>query len=147
MVASMSRGKKAYLQHEQQLSRALARLAQLREELKSGIDADAESYDQVMAAYKQAKSSANGDALIDSALKGATSVPLETAQKAREVEHIVASLGPITNPNMASDLTVASALAQAAIKGALANVEINLASLKDAGFATDIRSKVARLRG
>jgi glutamate formiminotransferase len=147
MVAGLSRGKKACMPHEQQLSQALARLAQLREELKAAIDADAESYNQVMDAYKQAKSSSNGDALIDSALKGATSVPLETAQKAREVEHIVASLGPITNPNMASDLTVAGALAQAAIKGALANVEINLASLKDAGFATDVRSKMARLRG
>ncbi len=147
MVASMSRGKKAYLQHEQQLSQALGRLAQLREELKDGIDADAESYNQVMAAYKQAKASSNGDALVDSALKEATTVPFETAQKAREVADIVASLGPITNPNMASDLSVAGALAQAAMQGALANVEINLTSLKDAGFAADIRSKIARLQG
>src|SRR5499427_8801080 len=36
MVAGLSRGKKAYLQHEQPLSQALARLAQLREELKAG---------------------------------------------------------------------------------------------------------------
>src|ERR1700732_3661100 len=35
MVASMSRGKKAYLQHESQLSEALARLSALREELKA----------------------------------------------------------------------------------------------------------------
>ena len=147
MVAGMARGKKAYLQHEQQLSAALARLAQLREELKAGIDADAESYNQVMAAYKQAKSSSNGDALIDTALKGATSVPLETAQKAREVAEIVVSLRPITNPNMASDLTEAEALAEAAIAGALANVETNLGSLKDAGFAAVVRSKVARLQG
>src|SRR5215472_3983717 len=147
MVAGLSRGKKAYLQHEQPLSQALARLALLREELKAGIDADAESYNRVMAAYKQAKASSDGDALIDSALKRATTVPFETAQKAREVAEIVSSLGSITNPNMASDLTVASALAQAALKGALANVEINLGSLKDAGFAADIRSKMVRLRG
>ncbi len=147
MVAGMSRGKKAYLQHEQQLSQALARLAQLREELKATIDADAESYNQVLAAYKQAKSSADGDALIDTAMKGATSVPLETAEKAREVADIVASLRPITNPNMASDLTVAGVLAQAAIQGALANVETNVSSLKDAGFAAVVRSKVARLQG
>ena len=44
MVASMSRGKKAYLQHEGQLGEAMARLTQLREELKSAIDADAEAY-------------------------------------------------------------------------------------------------------
>jgi glutamate formiminotransferase len=145
MVAGMSRGKKAYLQHEQALSSALARLAQLREELKAAIDADAESYNQVMAAYKQAKTSADAENLIETALKGATTVPLETAEKAREVAEIVGSLGPITNPNMSSDLTVASSLAQAAIRGALSNVEINLASLKDAGFTTLVRSKVERL--
>src|SRR5579864_1426595 len=55
MVASMSRGKKAYVQYETQLSGAIARLSQLREELKAAIDADAESYNLVMKAYKQAK--------------------------------------------------------------------------------------------
>ena len=147
MVAGMSRGKKAYLQYEQQLSQAIARLAQLREELKVGIDADAESYNQVMAAYKSAKTTAGNEALIDSALRTATQVPLETAQKAREVADIVESLRPMTNPNMASDLTVASALAKAAITGGLANVEINLGSLKDAGFADEVRSKVGKLQG
>src|SRR5436305_12742122 len=104
MVAGMSRGKKAYTKYEQQLSQAIARLAQLREELKVGIDADAESYNQVMAAYKQAKTSSDGESLVDSALKTATNVPLQTAQKAREVLDIVESVRPITNPNMASDL-------------------------------------------
>ena len=56
MVASMSRGKKAYVQYESQLSEAIARLGQLREELKSAIDADAESYNLVMKAYKSARS-------------------------------------------------------------------------------------------
>src|SRR2546428_6405498 len=53
MVAAMSRGKKAYLQYERELSEAIARLAQLREELKAAIDADGESYNAVMKAYKQ----------------------------------------------------------------------------------------------
>ncbi|MGC2697154.1 MAG: glutamate formimidoyltransferase [Candidatus Angelobacter sp.] len=146
MVAGMSRTKKAYSQYEPQLSQALARLAQLREELKAGIDADAESYNQVLAAYKQAKTSSDGEAVIDAAMKGATTVPMDTATRAREVADIIATLKPITSPNMASDLTVASALASAAIVGALANVEINLASLKDARFAEDIRSKVVQLQ-
>src|SRR5690242_7116954 len=75
MVAGMSRGKKAYAQYDLQLSEAMARLAQLREELKAGIDADAESYTKVLAAYKAAKTSSDGDALIETALQGATSVP------------------------------------------------------------------------
>jgi glutamate formiminotransferase / formiminotetrahydrofolate cyclodeaminase len=151
MVASMSRGKKAYLQYEGQLSSAVARLGQLREELKFAIDADAESYNLVMKAYKSAKDSADGGA-IGSALKEATSVPLGVAEKVVEVAEIAARLKPITNPNMKSDLTTAIALAKAALEGALANVEINLDSLKndspkDEAFVTATQSRAMALKG
>jgi formiminotetrahydrofolate cyclodeaminase len=146
MAASMSRGKKAYLQYERELSHAIARLGQLREELKAAIDADAESFNVVIKAYKQAKESADADSMIDAALKQATSVPLAVAESAREIAAIVEKLKPITNPNMKSDLTTASALAHAAIEGASANVEINLESMKDAAFAADVRKRAAVLR-
>ncbi|GAC1430695.1 MAG: hypothetical protein NVS1B11_33410 [Terriglobales bacterium] len=141
MVASMSRGKKAYTQFEAELSEAIARLSQLREELKTSIDADAESYNAVMKAYKEAKISANGEAMIDSALKQATTVPLGVAQKSQEVAKIAGRLGPITNPNMKPDLTTALALSRAAIEGALANVEINLECIKDVAFVTQTRER------
>src|SRR3954466_3165669 len=146
MVAAMSRGKKAYLQYERELSEAISRLSLLREELKSAIDADAESYNAVMFAYKKAKESADADAIINPALRQATSVPLRVAERAREVKDMIETLKPITSPNMASDLTVASTLASAAIVGALANVEINLGSLKDADFVDEIRSRVVELQ-
>lgn len=148
MVASMSRGKKAYLQYESQLSAAIARLTALREELKAAIDADAESYNSVLKAYKQAKTAADeksGEVMIEAALKQATKVPLSVAEKAHEIGQIVKSLDPITNPNMKSDLTTARALAGAAMDGALDNVEINLASSKDDAFATEVRGRTAIL--
>src|SRR5450631_441357 len=74
MVAGMSRGKKAYLNYERQLSEAIASLSPLREELKSAIDADAESYNTVMKAYKAAKESADGGKAIGEALEEATNV-------------------------------------------------------------------------
>jgi formiminotetrahydrofolate cyclodeaminase len=147
MVASMSRGKKAYAEYERELSEAISRLSQLRDELKMAIDADAESYNSVMSAYKRAKESAAANGLVDSALKQATSVPLSVAERAREVLDLTKKLRPITNPNMKSDLTTAAALARAAIEGALANVEINLESLKDAKFISEVRQKTAGLTG
>src|SRR5271169_333912 len=86
MVASMSRGKKAYLQYEAQLSAAVGRLGALREELKAAVDADAEAYDAVMKAYKLAK--ADPAVSVDAALKLATGVPLGVAEKAHEVAQI-----------------------------------------------------------
>ena len=147
MVASMSRGKKAYLQYEAQLSDAIAKLGPLREELKASIDADAEAYNAVMKAYKAARENpGGGEALIDAALKQATIVPLSVAERAAEVGRIAASLVAVSNPNMASDLTTAKALAKAAIEGALANVEINLESLKDQAFSADARRRAGSLR-
>jgi glutamate formiminotransferase len=143
MVAAMSRGKKEYLQYETELSAAIARLAQLREELKAAVDEDAESFNAVMKAYKQARESADGDAIVDAALKQATSVPLGVAERAREVAKLAEKLGPVTNPNLKSDLITASALARAAVEGALANVEINLASMKDAGFVRAVRERAS----
>ena len=46
---------------------------------------------------------------------------------------------------MKSDLITAQALARAAVTGALANVEINLASLKDQTFASEVRQRTAAL--
>ena len=146
MVASLSRGKKSYLQYERELSEAIARLAQLREELKTAIDADADSYAAVVKAYKHAKESTNGDAVINQALKGAANVPLGVAERSREIARILEALRPITNPKMASDLTVGLALAHAAVEGALANVEINLESLTEPHLADELRAKARALQ-
>lgn len=151
MVATMSRGKKAYAQYESQLSEVIARLAALREELKAAIDADAESYNAVMKAYRAAKESPDGGRGINAALQQAISVPLSVAEAAAEVGKIAEGLKPITNPNMGSDLTTSVALAQAALAGALANVRINLDSLKpetpeEQAFAARVRERSGALR-
>ena len=148
MVAGMSRGKKAYLRHERELSDAVAELGRIREQLKTSIDLDAASYAEVMKAYKDAKTAAPdlGERMIADALKNATRVPLEIARSALRVGQIVESLKPITSKNMWSDLAVASSLAKTAIDGGLANVQINLESLKDEAFKAQMDGAVAELK-
>ncbi len=146
MVAGMSRGKKAYLQYEQQHSEALARLSSLREELKAAIDADADAYKSVMAAFKVAKENPSAQEQVNEATRNATLVPFGVAEKAKEITEIVETLKPITNPKMASDLFVAASLARTALEGAIANVEINLEGFEDTAFVAQIRDKVEKLR-
>jgi len=151
MVASMSRGKKAYLAYESQLSEAIRRLNQLREELKAAIDADAEAYNVVMKAYRAAKEQTDAGPAIAAALEQATRVPLGVAERAVEVEGIAVALRPITNPRMSSDLTTAIALAKAALEGALANVEVNLDAMsldsaESEAFARRTRERAAELK-
>lgn len=147
MVAGMSRGKKAYQQYERELSEAIASLNRLREELKASIDLDAASYAEVIKAYKDAKSATSdiGERLIGDALKNAIRVPLGIAQKAQEISRIVESLKPITSKNMWSDLAVASSLARTAMQGGLANVQINLESLKDEAFKAEMNAAITTL--
>ena len=146
MVAGMSRGKKAYLQHEQALSDAIARLAEIREQLKAAVDADAAAFHEVMAAYRKLKEDPAAQAGVDEATKQATLVPLGVAERAKEALSILESLPGITNPKMASDLSVGIALANAAIVGALANVEINLSELKEQEFLAEIGKRISAVR-
>lgn len=150
MAASMSRGKKAYQQYESQLSEAIGHLSALRDELKTAIDADAESYNFVMKAYKAAKEAADGKSLINAALREAAAVPLGVAERSAEVAKIASGLRAISNPMMASDLTTSIALAKAAISGALANVHINLDSIEptspeDEAFVAQTRQRAEEL--
>jgi glutamate formiminotransferase / formiminotetrahydrofolate cyclodeaminase len=146
MVATMSRSKKAYAQHQGQLSELISRLSEIREELKSAIDADAESFKNVLEAFKSAKENASAAGVVDSALKQATNIPLSVAERASEVLKIIDRLPPITSPNMKSDLVTGAALARAAVAGALANVDINLQSLKDVDFVTRVSTRAKDLR-
>jgi len=73
------------------------------------------------------------------------------AERSAEVARIAASLQTITNPNMASDLITAIALSRAALEGALANVQINLDSIKlespeDEAFVREARKRAAILK-
>jgi formiminotetrahydrofolate cyclodeaminase len=123
--------------------------------MKSAIDADAASYNAVMKAYKAAKESPDGPTLINAALREAASVPLGVAERAKEIEQIAESLRAITNPMMSSDLTTSAALAAAAIRGALANVSVNLTSMQpgqaqpanpaDQAFIAQARERIAAL--
>ncbi len=145
MVAGMSRGKKNYLQYERELSDAIARLSTLREEFKAAIDADAASYEAVMKAYK-AKSDRERWRDCRSS-QGRDQRAPGRGRAGQGSGAIAEALRPITNPKMASDLAVAVALAQAALTGALANVEINLEDLNDAAFVGEVRSRSAALKG
>jgi formiminotetrahydrofolate cyclodeaminase len=74
---------------------------------------------------------------------------MEVARKAVGVHDRLRQLEPISPPAMFSDLRVGRLLASAAALGALENVNINLESITDVGFAAAMRAEetalVARL--
>jgi glutamate formiminotransferase/formiminotetrahydrofolate cyclodeaminase len=150
MVAGISRKKKSQILHVDKLSDALEQLRKTAEELTEAIDQDAASYEAVMSAYKLPQSNteetAHRESSIQAATKQAAEVPLQVAEKATQLNSRLLQLEAISAASMKSDLQVARLMAVAAAKGALANVEINLDSLKDGAYVEKIKSKVAELR-
>src|SRR5947209_18538490 len=99
MVAGISRGKKKYVQFDRELGEALARLEQIRDQMKAAIDADAEAYQQVMAASKATHEKGPSEE-VHKALKRAIEVPLGVAEAAAEIRDLVRKLRGSTNPKM-----------------------------------------------
>jgi len=142
MVASMSRTKKSLAQYETRFAKILTALEADCAALTAAVDRDAESYNAVAAAYKLPKDSQERPGAIQAALKFATQVPLETAERATRVEAALAILEEIGAPSMASDIAVGRMMAEAAIGGALANVETNLGSITDPEFVAATRERM-----
>jgi len=109
----------------------------------AAVERDSASYDAVVAAYRRPKGSEGRAEAIDAAMRGATLVPLETAERVFALSARLGELSEASPSKFASDVTTARALAGAARTGALANVEINLSGLPDGTFKDEV---MARLR-
>ncbi|MCE2901705.1 MAG: glutamate formimidoyltransferase [Gemmatimonas sp.] len=137
MVSGLTVGRKKYAGVEQEMKRIALEAAALRRQLGTLVERDAASYERVRAAYQLPKDTDDQQAeratAIREALLHAAEVPLETARAAVSVAALAAALGERGNTNAVSDACVAALLAEAAGKGAVLNVRINVAALDDAG--------------
>ena len=115
----------------------------------SGVDDDTDSFEALRAARRGRKNAPDDPAtatVLAAATRRATEVPLATARVARSAARTLGRMRPRVRPTIASDLTTALALLDAAATGALANVAINLPELEAAGgAAADLRAEAAAL--
>jgi glutamate formiminotransferase len=107
------------------------------------VQRDAASYDGVRAAYKRPKD--ERAPFVEQALHKAAVVPLEVAEAATALKIRLRDLAAATPAKFGSDIETALGLAQAGIDGALANVRINIASMKDEALVAPLRERLAKL--
>jgi formiminotetrahydrofolate cyclodeaminase len=116
----------------------LAKAKELMAVLEKDVDADTEAFNQVMKAYGLPKGTEQEkeerSRAIQQALKGAALQPMKVARECLDVLELCSWAASHGNPNALSDAGVASLLAQAGLRGALYNVEINLSSIRDPEF-------------
>ena len=126
---------------------AVERAERLRTVLSDLVEADAQAFDAVMAAYRLPKTTPEEQArrreAVQRALIAASEVPLQVSAHAVEVLQTAAGLVDRANPSTISDLGVAALLAEAGASGAGFNVVINARSIKDAATAAALRARAA----
>ena len=111
-------------------------------------DDDTAAFNEVMKAFKLPKTTdedkrARREA-IQLALKGAVSAPRRTLQQAAEGMQMAAFMAESGNDNAASDAGVGALLLDTAMGGAIFNMQINLASIKDQDFVAQMKSEIDR---
>lgn len=138
MVAGLPKTRHNTDAERARLAEARAALTSVKGRLLALADTDTEAYNQVMVAYRQAKSTdaekAQRKKAIQSAMKAATEAPLETLRTVAEAMSHAKNIAQCGNPSAASDVRVALELLEAAGSGAAANVDINLTSLDDDAY-------------
>jgi glutamate formiminotransferase/formiminotetrahydrofolate cyclodeaminase len=152
MVASLTVGKKKYAAVDAEMKEVGLKAAGLVNTLSALVAKDAASYDAVSSAYKMPAepddAAARRKEAITRALLGAAEVPLETARACADVADLCATVAQKGNTNAISDAGVGALLAEAACRGAVYNVRINISALDDrslgAGLTEEARQLLAR---
>jgi glutamate formiminotransferase/formiminotetrahydrofolate cyclodeaminase len=154
MVAGLTAGRKKYVAVDAEMRELGLTAAGLVNTLSALVARDADSYSAVAAAYKMPsepdEAAAKRQTAINDALLGASEVPLETARACAQVARLAATCATKGNTNAVSDAGVAALLADAACRGAVYNVRINIASLDDksrgAGLIAEANQLLAQTR-
>ncbi|RIK34601.1 MAG: methenyltetrahydrofolate cyclohydrolase [Chloroflexi bacterium] len=149
MVARLTIGRKTYQDVSAEFENLLPRADALRAELLQLMVHDADAYRRVMDAYQlpkdtDAAKTARADA-IQSALQHAANVPLRVAQACAEILEMAQRAAARGNKNAASDAGAGALMAEAGLRAALLNVEINLGLIQDERFVSRLRAEIQPL--
>ncbi len=135
MVGCLTTGKKKYAAVEADIQALNARAEALRRELEALVQADAEAFAPLAAAYGLPKDTpaqaAHKAAVLDAALNTACAVPLEIMQKCAEGIVLVEEYAAKGSVLAVSDAGCAAALCKAALQSASLNVFINTKLMTD----------------
>ena len=135
MVSGLTVGRKKYAAVEADMKALALEAVALNDQLSRLVADDAAAYAFVSDAYKLPKDSpeqqAARDAAIEQALVKAAETPLESAVACARVAELAAVCADKGNTSAASDAGVSALLAEAACRGAVYNVRINVAAMKD----------------
>ena len=141
MVANLTAGKKKYAEFEDDIQRILAESETLKDHVLGLADEDAKVFEPLSRAYGIPKDDPTRDAVMEDALKKASSVPLEIMKDCCRAIDMHAELSEKGSMLAISDVGVGAVCCKAALMGASLNVFINTKSMKDRVFAGKLNAE------
>jgi methenyltetrahydrofolate cyclohydrolase len=139
MTARLTEGRKQYEAVQAQVADLAAASDRVREALLDLADADARAYAAVVAAMRLPRADdaerATRAAALQAAMIEATNVPAAVVQRCQDVLGLAETAAAITNRNALGDVATGAFLAEAGMRAAAVQAELNLASITDGAFS------------
>jgi methenyltetrahydrofolate cyclohydrolase len=149
MVARLTHGKVKYRAAWEVMESLIQQADPLAEHFVALMDADTEAYNQVVAAMRLPKETAEEKAVrktaIELANRKAAEVPLETLKNTLKLADHVKEAMEKGNVNCITDVGTAAQLVRTAAYAAAYNVRINLGGIADPVFVENCRAEVSRI--
>lgn len=148
MVATLSQGPK-FEEVREEMSAIAEKAAAIRVQLLQDMQEDTAAFSLYMDALSMPKHTEEEKAVrreaMQNGLKAAALTPLKVAETIVGVFPMVEAVISRGNANAVTDALVASMMARSGILGALFNVKVNLASIKDEAFVSEIGNRLKTL--
>lgn len=144
MAAVLTAGRKKYAGVKDELEALVASAQTLREALLELIDADAEGFRPLAAAYSLPKDAENYAGTMRVATLTACEAPMEILRRCCEAAALLERTLEIGSPALLSDVGCGAAACRAAMESAAMNVFINTRTLRGDGEADAMEKEAAR---
>ncbi|MBR6800017.1 MAG: cyclodeaminase/cyclohydrolase family protein [Firmicutes bacterium] len=141
MVGSLTTGKKKYADVEEDIQALMTEGENLRIELLSMMDKDAEAFAPLAKAYGIPKDDPSRDEVMEKALDVACQAPMDIMRTVCKALDVIKEFAAKGSALAISDAGVGAVCCKAALQGASLNVFINTKSMKDRAKAEALEAE------
>jgi formiminotetrahydrofolate cyclodeaminase len=140
-IANLTIGKEKYKDVETEAKEILAESEELKKEMLLMIDQDSKILSDILDSYK-----AGDQEKVRSVCQDAVEFSMDMTKKAVRLMRLSLEISEIGNRMLASDFEVAAYIGDAAVGSAIANVKINLKSLDNEEYKSNIEKEYLKLK-
>jgi formiminotetrahydrofolate cyclodeaminase len=142
MVANLTIGKKGYEDVERIMVQIRDQAAALRQRYLRGIAEDAAAFDAVIQAVRLPKTTEKRSEHVQAAFKRAASIPFSLGQDIFQLLQLSEQAVQFGNEWVITDGAIAAMNARAAMRSAFYSVRVNLHSIRDEAFVTEMMKAI-----